>query len=1360
MLKKLIQFVGGDPNKREIDKLSEIVNQVNALETAFEVLSDEALSAKTAEFRSRLAQGETLEDILPEAFAAVREASKRTIGLRHYDVQLLGGIALHQGKIAEMRTGEGKTLVATLPLYLNALAGKGTHLITVNDYLARRDARWMSPIYNLLGMSVGVLQMAARTENGKKAFLVDLERESPHEDQNRLRMVPRAEAYQADITYGTNSEFGFDYLRDNMAMRLEDRVQRGHYYAIVDEVDNVLIDEARTPLIISGPAQDEAEWYIRMAQIVKGLNPEDYEINEKDRAISLTEVGEGHVEELLQMPLRDPDRPEDVTLEQARVLGYLEQAMRAQYLFKRNKDYLVQAGKVIIVDEFTGRMMPGRRWSDGLHQAVEAKEGVKVQSESVTYATITIQNYFRMYEKLAGMSGTALTEAEEFDKIYKLGVLAIPMNLEYQATRHESDLEEVSTRDEQGYKFSYYAQRDDPLKAPIFWKRKDFPDVVYRTQEIKMRMIAQEILRNHALGRPMLVGTTSVELSERLSQHLRAEPLRRLCQVMLIRDAWIKHHNYQEDGRQIAELQYLHGPLNEIDVNAMRKMARDLGISFNPQDSANVSHLCDLLGLPENVQERLVADLQGGIPHEVLNARKHTEESQIIAGAGAYGAVTIATNMAGRGVDIKLGGELAEEITAAVNRVLNRAGYGNAYDMTMEERRKALEKIGSAGYGIYEAEIQFFFKHMDEMEQVKTLGGLHVIGSERHEARRIDNQLRGRSARQGDPGSSRFYLSMEDDLMRLFGGQQADAVMQRLKVDDALPLEIGLVGRLVEQSQTRVEGANFDVRKHLLEYDDVLNTQRARIYGERDRIFLKDDLTEDVTVMLRTELVNRVTEALKDDGGPWKLLAWLDQIQPPISTSTEIFPSFSLRLLLDYVISRLPAENLRQILLDVADQSIEMEKQHHLLAIREFLDTSETRLETQINDRIEGIDTFFEGLSVQDDEAEVRRPAELLNELSAVARMPIKLSPDELRSFQDNPDAVAEAVRDQVRASLSNQMISRLIGSIERRIDELLEANPAELPTQSWGALKNSLLDAAERVLDKRKERYLGQGGHIVRDLDTILGEFAVVSSEISEQKVLSVLIQMPQGSRALFDRRTHRRIYQRTTRLNYVYFAAHLLEDRRAADISDDVLEHLESAQQAIRQAWGRAEFTRLGAESLAEFEENTRQRMLQELAEPDTSLLVDQPLNSLSTKQKAIVINELGRHILTGIYRQLLLSVITELWVEYLTQMEALRVSIGLEAYAQRDPLVQYKSRAAELYQNLQRDIRMGVVTRMFTYRPRDLSQIQASLSRTEAPIADNIETEPEPAEESTLKPDTEEKKTTAPAERSDKKRKRHRR
>jgi len=394
MFQNIIKFIGGDPHKREVEKLNEVIGQINSLEMEFEKLSNEELRAKTIEFRQRVAEGETLDEVLPEAFAAVREASKRTIGLRHYDVQLIGGITLHSGKISEMRTGEGKTLVATLPMYLHSLTGRGVHLVTVNDYLARRDARWMTPIYNLLGLSVGVLQMASRTDNGQKAFIVDLEKTSNQEDQNQLRLVPRKDAYQADLTFGTNSEFGFDYLRDNLSMSLDERVQRGHYFAIVDEVDNILIDEARTPLIISGPASENAELYMKTAQLVRQLQPEDYEVSEKDHNVSLTEVGEMRAEELLGQTLRDPERPEDITPEQARMLGFLEQALRAQHLYRRNKDYLVQAGKVVIVDEFTGRLMPGRRWSEGLHQAVEAKEGVKVEPESITYACSEDQGYF------------------------------------------------------------------------------------------------------------------------------------------------------------------------------------------------------------------------------------------------------------------------------------------------------------------------------------------------------------------------------------------------------------------------------------------------------------------------------------------------------------------------------------------------------------------------------------------------------------------------------------------------------------------------------------------------------------------------------------------------------------------------------------------------------------------------------------------------------------------------------------------------------------------------------------------------------------------------------------------------------
>ncbi len=510
------------------------------------------------------------------------------------------------------------------------------------------------------------------------------------------------------------------------------------------------------------------------------------------------------------MALRDPERPEDITPEQARVMGYLEQALRAQYLYKRNKEYLVQGGKVVIVDSFTGRLMPGRRWSDGLHQAVEAKEGVRVQRENVTYATVTIQNYFRMYEKLSGMTGTALTESEEFHKIYDLEVIAIPTNLEYQAVRPETGLSAMEAKDEEGYKYTYYTRPEENGGSPLFWKRKDYPDVVFRTEEAKLRAIVQAILTDYVKGRPLLVGTTSVDLSEHLSNRLRAEPVRKLVQVLLLRDVWFEQNDRYEDGRQVPELAHLNKSIDLLKPPDLRRMARDLGFNLTLSDEGNLNRLLKLFGLGGEDLPRLKEVLEGGIPHEVLNARKHTEESQIIANAGAFGAVTIATNMAGRGVDIKLGGELPENIVTNVNRVLSRAGHDDPYDITMDDREQALHQVDEELFGVYEADVKNFFQQIHHMTRVRELGGLHVIGSERHEARRIDNQLRGRSSRQGDPGSSRFYLSMEDELMRLFGGEQANQWMDRLNVDEALPLEHGMVSRIIEQAQTRVEGANFD----------------------------------------------------------------------------------------------------------------------------------------------------------------------------------------------------------------------------------------------------------------------------------------------------------------------------------------------------------------------------------------------------------------------------------------------------------------------------------------------------------------------------------------------------------------------
>ncbi|KAF0110518.1 MAG: preprotein translocase subunit SecA [Chloroflexi bacterium] len=1311
VLQKIARVFGGDPHKREIEKLSEIVEEINSFEEPYESLSEEALRAKTAEFKQRLIEGETLNDLLPESFAVVREASKRTIGLRHYDIQMIGGMTLHAGRIAEMRTGEGKTLVATLPVYLNALTGHGVHLVTVNDYLARRDARWMTPIYHLLGLTVGVLQMANRTENGKKAFLVDLEKTNAREDLHQLSLVDRVEAYKADIVYGTNSEFGFDYLRDNLTMSLAERVQRGHFYAIVDEVDNILIDEARTPLIISGPASDDTEGYVRMSQVVRALNPEDYEVNEKDRQVSLTEIGEAHVEEILGETLRDPDRPEDITPEQARLLGFLEQALRAQHLFRKNKDYIVQGGKVVIVDEFTGRLMPGRRWSEGLHQAVEAKEGVRIEPENVTYATITIQNYFRMYEKLSGMTGTALTEAEEFSKIYKLDVLPIPMNLEYVASKENSPLTIVETKDVQKYAVQYYAKRDDSEKAPVFWRRQDFPDMVYRSEEGKLRAITSEILRFYTLGRPQLVGTTSVEHSDRLSLRLGAESLRRLAQTLIIRDAWIEKNNKSPE-LEIAELQFLNRPLNELNIAEMRPVARQAGlISTNPEDPENLKNLLKILDLKEESKERILAVLLGGIPHKVLNARKHDEESQIIAHAGAYGSVTIATNMAGRGVDIKLGGELSEEVLADVIRVLERNGTPDPYELANEDRLKVLRELTADQTGIYEESVKTFINYFDDMKKVRALGGLHVIGSERHEARRIDNQLRGRAARQGDPGSSRFYLSLEDELMRLFGGVQMEALMGRLRVDPSLPIESGLLGRMVEQAQERVEGNNFDVRKHLLEYDDVLNTQRKRIYGERNRTFEKTDLHDDVIELLRTELQERIPKALKDEEGPWKLLAFLDEVQPSMSFEQEEVkaPSFTLHLIIEEILSRvgeLPDEHkLKEQLLTIAGEALETEKVHILKTSRTLLDKTDETIDQILSERLETLDNYFDGLETGSEEegAPIRRPQELLEDIASLVHTPLRLSSEDMRKLSTGDEIIKETISNQIVSTLKLLALTRTLGALERRLEESLDMKPNQLLDLEWFEISDGIIRSITDLLDRRRETLLSSQGQISQNIDSVFSKAAPQGNE--EYRLADLLVVMSTGTKMVIDPRTHQRAMRKVNLLNYTFLAAQFIQDTPIPQITNMIVEHLEDTQERLEIAWGKMEYERfrLAGVTLQQLESKIKTSLTEEFGEEQFSRIETKQPDELDPDQRKILTITLGTRIQNEIYRHILVSVISELWVDYLTRVDALRVSIGLEAFAQRDPLVQYKSQAAEMFRTLLSDIRVGVIGRMFRFQPR---------------------------------------------------------
>ena len=696
MLKFLIKLLGGS-NDKKIKQVLPIIDHINALEPEYEKFSDEELRAKTDEFKKilserqtsdnpkadRILEKEALDKILPEAFATVREAAKRVLNMRHFDVQLMGGYFLHNGNIAEMRTGEGKTLVATLPAYLNALTGKGVHVITVNDYLAKRDSEWMGRVYKFLGLSVGVILSGGR---------------------NEMEFAEKKAAYECDITYGTNNEFGFDYLRDNMAGSLEMLVQRPYNYAIIDEVDSILIDEARTPLIISGKLEKSADTYKLMAKIAPQLKRDvDYEVDEKNKNVILSEEGIDKAQELIGC--------KDLFDISTQYAHHLLQALKAKELFIKDTDYVIKDGEVMIVDEFTGRLMEGRRWSDGLHQAVEAKEGVKIQDETQTLASITFQNLFRLYPKLSGMTGTAMTEEAEFGKIYNLEVTVIPTN-----------------------------------KKDI---RINYPDVIYKTERAKFNAVVEDIIAQHKIGRPVLVGTISIEKSEYLSDLLKKR----------------------------------------------------------------------------------------GIKHNVLNAKYHEKEAYIIAQAGRYGAVTIATNMAGRGTDILLGGN-AEYLA---KEMLDAKKYSPEKTPNYEEKKDAALAEARAITS-------------EEHDKVVAVGGLHVIGTERHESRRIDNQLRGRAARQGDPGSTRFFLSLEDNLMRIFGGDKLVSLMNMMNVEENMAIESGIITKQIQSAQRKVETYHFDIRKNVLEYDDVMNIQREKFYAQRKRVLTEKNLTEDVIFMMEREL--------------------------------------------------------------------------------------------------------------------------------------------------------------------------------------------------------------------------------------------------------------------------------------------------------------------------------------------------------------------------------------------------------------------------------------------------------------------------------------------------------------------------
>ncbi|MGV8025878.1 MAG: hypothetical protein AB2L18_04930 [Anaerolineaceae bacterium] len=1306
MAKKNFKSIDKTSSVKDFKKFFPILSEINELENSFEKLSAEELSQKTVFFRQQLNNGKSLLDILPEAFAAVREASKRTLGLRHYDVQLIGGIIMHQGSIAEMRTGEGKTLVATLPLYLNALTGKGAHLVTVNDYLARRDARWMAPIYSALGLSVGVLQMASRTENGLMAFVVDLNKRSSKEEDDQLKMVPRREAYQADITYGTNNEFGFDYLRDNLVSRIEDRVQRGHHYAIVDEIDNILIDEARTPLIISGSASEDIAWYEKMAHIVRQLNEEDYEFSEKDRSVSLTEVGEVHAEELLNTTLRDPDRPEDITPEQARLLGYLEQALKARLLFAKNKDYIIQNGEIIIVDEFTGRLMPGRRWSEGLHQAIEAKEGVRVNAENITQATITLQNYFRMYEKLAGMTGTAYTEAEEFYTIYKLDVVPIPTNLDYSANLPTSELNIFQKKDDEGYPYIYYTSKHDPDQREIFWKRKDYPDIVYQNREAKLRAICIEITRFNAIGRPQLVGTTSIIHSEELSARLKRDPLRLLMQILLLKALWRDKFEINDVERAIPELEMLNDPLEKINPSQLRNLAQKAGIELLAlENQESIQLLLNELQLSEQDIPRLQHILNFGIQHRVLNALKHDEESQIIAGAGAFGAVTIATNMAGRGVDIKLGGELDEQILTEVVQVLKANGV-DPYDMTPKDMEMAIRKLPPEQYPDHGESVQAFLDYMVNLPKVREIGGLHVIGSERHEARRIDNQLRGRAARQGDPGSSRFYLSLEDDLMRLFGGDRVENLMNFFKLDKSVPIENRMIGKMVEQAQERVEGSNFDVRKHLLEYDDVLNDQRTRIYGERDKAITKDDLSEDIWGMVQSELKRRVPLSLEESQSPWKLIAFLDEIQPPMINQEQGFavPSYSYHLISNHLIGEMQKlhseEEKKAFLKTFAAEVVQAEADFVEGSNADFIKHTSLSFKNQLAERYDSLDAFFDGISESSPEEIDEKDFRL--QLQNYARTRLQISQEMIQQLLNGDRDTIKALKEQVKTGLFSIYLNRTSFTINKRVGDTINLESLKVVAGDWDGVQEFYLAEIKKRFAEKSDAIQTEQSEIGRNIQEAVKKLD--SENLTEQQISTALFGISAGKRIAINPQNHQRVIKNINLLNYAFYAANLLKGKKTEEIIQDILTHLQKISGTLQQIFGIFEVNRLAQSNVTiqQLNPSLIKKIEANIPSLKAENIAQQPIQELSPENQEILRNVLGKEVQNTLHRHVLLSNINNLWIEHLTQMEALRVSIGLESYAQRDPLVQYKSRSTDMLGELLANIRLGVMSQIFRLQP----------------------------------------------------------
>ena len=1234
MFKKLFQKIVGDPNEKLIESLQPIIEEIAGYEERYQSYSDEALREETSRFKEELAAGKTLDDILPEAFALVRETSRRTTGLRHYDVQMLGGILLHRGEVVEMRTGEGKTLVAPLPLYLNALTGQGVHLVTVNDYLARRDGGWMGKIFHALGLTVGGI--------GPQQFsaLYDPDYVNPVaklEDERLVHWRPctRREAYLADITYGTSSEFGFDYLRDNMATNRGDLVQRELHFAIIDEVDNILIDEARTPLIISGPAPRTGKDYARFAQYVRNLREntaeEDeepnghYDIDHKSRSVSLTDMGTAEIER--RIPEIDVDAGQSLYDPRFYHLTYyLDNALRAQYLFHRDQQYVVQDGQVVIVDDFTGRLMPGRRYSDGLHEAIEAKEGVQIKRETITVATITLQNYFRLYDKLAGMTGTALTDAEEFEEIYELEVTPLPTNVEYIVRYGDNELEKMERR-LNGTTEVYYARPDNPDK-PVFFKRTDYPDQVYGSSEAKDKAIINEIKQVHEQGRPILVGTTSVEHSEvihRMLQKARVEhnvlnAKQHDSEALIVAQAGRKgavtiSTNMAGRGTDIilggnAEgmaAEYLEK--NMFDRSLLSQLAQKLltdgeeaARSYAEKHSRLTPDLVDALqqtkaeydkALPE-IEEVQVVGYIARILQEPYNI-DFNEIRQVLRLVRANRLVEARVYLEELGKDVALVDEASRllQLHSRYHRIHNDPRQVAEFlaEQVFEYNYNGRAALIRAVLGGNEAEAKELVASVpgleahliDKIKEVKesaeaerrevwNLGGLHVVGSERHESRRIDNQLRGRAARQGDPGSSRFFLSVEDDLMKRFGGERLKRFMSGNILPEDVPLEMGMLDRIIESAQERIEGYNFDIRKNVVEYDDVMNKQRQAIYNERRAILMGEgiDLDEKVDAAFATTIEELVHNYLEDYTG----------------------------------------------------------------FIRGEVDRAITDFSTDATDTINvnGVVNRLRGLL----------PGAMEFDRNELAM----LSGDRLA---DRFMALAHQQEQE------GQNLYQLLRAMNRFLP-LLPSVP-NLAAQ-LGTLRSGHLQARENI---RRE--------FLKQVETLFNDFLADYFEESDRD----------------------EIWERAE--------AELNEAFSEFSVEGQSLKALKNQQSHFKR----------------EVDETLRELLLDSLSALEPPELVEALRAHVSSQQEKWR-ERIGNEEYQNFQRLLLLSAIDNEWRDYLTAMDDLRREIGLEAFGQRDPKVEYKRRSFQMFADMRHNIDQGVVERFFL----QLQSHQDFIQQQEATVA----------------------------------------